>query len=529
MTGITVTSKGPVSLSFKISEQTVDGECRRTPPSSNEPHFGRNGALTEHEMDMAKTAWTYFEKFYQPDTGLVNAVGSFPSTTMWDTASYMSALLAAYELCIIDKRTFDTRSTQLFRTLRNLVLFNKEAPNKVYHTKTAEKVSYANKPGDIGYSALDLGRMLVWLKAYKERYPYLANSVDAIPLRWDFCNIIRDDGSLNGSLVTKEGNPRYLQEGRLGYEEYAAKGFALWGFDVPGALDPRPLEYTTIYDVQVPYDGRDPRVFHNQNYVLTEGYILDGLEMGWDMPYDKSNDGMVASHGWRAEFANRIYLVQQRRFEQTGMITARSEHQVDGKPFFVYDSIFADGYAWNTLDPTQTYQPDRAAVAAKAALGLWALWDTPYTDLLYDTVADLRDPERGFYEGLYENGNGFIPLQTANNNGVILAALLYKVQGPVLQRLNNNTMVWDTSFANKNIRNNKCHPKSMRKEVTCCNCADLPDYEPPVTADQFKFCRPVFGGPDIGAVDCSTEEHNLAAPKPELYLPRQCTSPSGKL
>jgi len=119
-----------------------------------------------------------------------------------------------------------------------------------------------------------------------------------------------------------------------------------------------------IYDVKVPYDGRDPRVFKNQNYVLTEGYILDGIEMGWDLPFDRTRDGETASQGWRAEFANRIYLAQQRRFEQTGVITARSEHQVDGSPYFVYDSIFADGYAWNTLDPTGEYQPDRAAVSA---------------------------------------------------------------------------------------------------------------------------------------------------------------------
>lgn len=88
----------------------------------------------------------------------------------------------------------------------------------------------------------------------------------------------------------------------------------------------------------------------------------------------------------------------------------------------------------------------QADVSAKAAVGLWALWETDYTDLLFETVADLSQPDRGFYEGLYENGNGYIPLQTANNNGVILAALLYKVQGPILQHVNQNTQVWDTAF-----------------------------------------------------------------------------------
>ena len=211
--------------------------------------------------------------------------------------------MAAYELCVIDKRAFDTRATKLINTLRNLDLYRGEAPNKVYNTKTGAKVNYANEAGEVGISALDIGRMLVWLRILKERHPHLANSVDNIPMRWNFCNLVNEDGRMFGSFTQGDGKTRYVQEGRLGYEEYAAKGFALWGFDVARALSPEPLAYTTIFDVKVPYDGRDPRVFKNQNYVLTEGYILDGLELGWDLPTDRSNDGLTASHGWRAEFA----------------------------------------------------------------------------------------------------------------------------------------------------------------------------------------------------------------------------------
>ena len=100
------------------------------------PRFGRHGALTDREMAMARAAWSYFEAGFQPETGLVNAVGSYPSTTLWDTASYVSALVAAYELGIIDKRDFDRRATLLIATLRNLDLYRGEAPNKVYNTKT---------------------------------------------------------------------------------------------------------------------------------------------------------------------------------------------------------------------------------------------------------------------------------------------------------------------------------------------------------------------------------------------------------
>lgn len=516
-----ITSDTPLHLTFDREEKgTVT--CDRPRSRASSGHFGRTGPLSARELEMAKTAWTYFEKWYQPDTGLVNAVGAFQSTTMWDTASYISALVAAYELCVIDKRTFDTRTTKLLNTLRNLNLFRGEAPNKVYQTKTGAKVNYANEPGEVGMSALDIGRMLVWLSILKERHPHLANSVDNVPMRWNFCNLVSEDGRMFGSFVRGNDETQYVQEGRLGYEEYAAKGFALWGFDVPVALAPQPLAYTTIFDVKVPYDGRDPRVFKSQNYVVTEGYILDGLELGWDLPTDRSNDGMVASHGWRAEFAQRIYLVQQRRYEQTGVITARSEHQVDGRPYFVYDSIFADGYAWNTLDPTGEYQPDRAAIAAKAAIGMWALWETDYTDLLFESVADLYDPELGFYEGLYENGNGFIPLQTANNNGIILAALLYKVQGPILQQVSTAAQVWATAHAGTGLRDNKCHPRLMEEVVNCCACDAANQIPPVIPLEEYRYCEPVPTAGETAATNCQTKPHNLQLPTPRKVPPQSC-------
>jgi hypothetical protein len=521
---VTIRSETPLILDFDGMDA---GQCAHEEGDISRPHFGRSGRLTDREFKMAKIAWSYFEKRFQSETGLVNAVGSYPSTTMWDTASYISALVAARELCIIDKREFDTRATKLLNTLRNLDLYNKEAPNKVYNTETGAKVNYANEAGEVGMSALDIGRLLVWLRILKERNPYLANSVDNVPMRWNFCNMVNDDGSMYGAFKRGDGTAQYVQEGRLGYEEYAAKGFALWGFDVDKAMSPEPLAYTTIYDVKVPYDGRDPRVFKNQNYVLTEGYILDGLEMGWDLPSDKSYDGMTASHGWRAEFANRIYLVQQRRYEQTGIITARSEHQVNGKPYFVYDSIFADGYAWNTLDPTGEYQPDRAAIAAKAAVGLWALWDTDYTDLLFESVADLYDPEAGFYEGLYENGNGYIPLQTANNNGIILAALLYKVQGPILQQISTSAQYWDTAYSGTDLRDNKCHPRLMEEVVPCCACENQTQLDPVIPLEEFLYCRAVPTTGETAATECQPEKHNLAPPTPRKVLANSCPISAG--
>ena len=113
------------------------------------------------------------------------------------------------------------------------------------------------------------------------------------------------------------------------------------------------------------------------------------------------------------------------------------------------------------------------------------------TQLLFDTVADLSEADGGFFEGLYENGNGVIPLQTANNNGIILTALLYKVQGPILQFANPNTSVWDMAYSQTDIRANKCLPEPMRAGSCCLRRSPPP--VPTIAAADFILCRPVRG------------------------------------
>lgn len=479
------------------------------PAGSPARPFGRHGRLTAQEREVAEIAWSYFVRATQPETGLANSVGDYPSTTMWDTASFLSGLVSAHELGLIDRREFDRRTTQALATLRNLDLFRGKLPNKAYNTQTADKVDYANKPGELGFSALDIGRLLVWLKIVKERYPHLAGAVDNVVLRWSFCDIVGETGQLFGATVDKDGTQHLRQEGRLGYEEYAAKGFQLWGFDTAEASRAEPYQIVRINNVDVPADGRDPRVFKNQNYVVSEGWLLEGLELNWDLSGDRSGQPGVASDGWRAEFADRIYTVQERRFAETGILTARSEHQVEGAPYFVYDAIYADGYAWNTLDPAQGAQPDRAAVSTKAAAAMWALWDTAYTQLLFDHVASHGEPGKGLDEGIYENGSGAIPLQTANNNGIVLAALLYKVQGPILQYRNDLPQIWDRAFVGTGQRQGRCLPEPETPAATppALAAASLcPEgVADPAVASQ-PYCRAAGRNPSISPAAVSQVE-----------------------
>ena len=419
----------------------------------------RHGPLTERELAMARTAWKYFENNTQP-TGMANAVDHYPSTTLWDTASYLAATVAARELGVVAAQEADARMAKLFAALGGLAFFRDELPNKVYHTQTLEKVDYANRPGEIGFSALDLGRLLIWLKIAKERYPQHADAIDRFVLRWKFEKAVDRSGMMFGAILDKERRTQYVQEGRLGYEEYAARGFELWGVSTELAARSEPFATAPIYCVEVPYDARDPRKFHQHNYVVSESYVLDGIEFDWDRTGEREAGGRRHTHPWMAGFAHRVYQAQENRFRATGILTARSEHQLEAEPYFVYDTVFTDGYPWNTITEDGKYVPQFAAVSLKAALGMWVLWKSEYTDRLFEAIATQSDPARGFHEGLLENGKGPIRAFTANNNGIMLEALLYKAQGKLLRWGPPRDSLWD--------RNGSTAPRSRAGASAAC-------------------------------------------------------------
>ncbi len=438
--------------------------------TTNTKRYGpRRGPLTSQERKMAKVAWKYFENNFNPETGLVNAVNAYPSTTLWDTGSYLAGMVAARELGIIDKDEMDQRMQPLIRTFNTMDLFRDEMPNKAYNTKTGQKVNYANKPGEIGFSALDIGRLLIWFSIIKNRYPEYSNSLDRVMLRWNWCNVVDAEGTMFGAIVDKDSKEtRYLQEGRLGYEEYAAKGFQLWGFDTTKASLPEPYSRLELYGSQVAYDTRDPRRLKAHNYVVNESYVLDHIELGWDQANDSDSAEDYYTDPITAEFGHQVYAAQQGRYCDTGILTARTEHQLDKAPYFVYDTIYTDGYAWNTITESGEHVPQFSAVALKGALGMWAVWDSPYTDMLFDYISGLYDPEKGFYEGVYENGSGLIKTWTANNNGIMLESLLFKVQGKLLTPKQGRGP-WDKALEDPFSGKKQCLPHFRCGAGTCAS------------------------------------------------------------
>lgn len=371
------------------------------------------GALTPRQEEWARTAWCYFENNLRQSTGMVDSVDGYPASTMWDTASYLLALISAERLGIVDKEEFSGRLSRLLNTLAELPLFEGSLPNKSYNTLDASMADYNNQPTEtgIGWSAIDIGRLLVPLNIVVWNYPSHTPEVKKILKRWRFDRLVRD-AVLYGTAADGDGQTVFLQEGRLGYEQYAAKSLALMGLDVGRALDYRAfMGWIDVLGIQVPYDLRNPEKYHAHNYVVSEPYILDGLEFGWDEV--------------SKELAFRVFRAQEERFRQSGMLTAVSEDHIDKPPFFVYNTVFTDGKVWNCITEKGEDASRFKSISTKAAFGWYALYRTDYSDLLVDRVSGLFDPSRGWYSGEYEADGQPNKSITCNTNAIVLESLCY--------------------------------------------------------------------------------------------------------
>lgn len=382
--------------------------------------LGNPQGLCSKDLEMAKVAWKYFENNYNPKTGLYNAADKYQSTTMWDTGSALAATIAAHDFGLIDEKDFDERIQAMFKTLTTMELFNKEAPNKVYHAGTGAMVDYRNQPAPdgIGVSALDLARIISWLNTLGCMHPKYAYPAKKAVERWDLTRLIKD-GQMFGLYRDPATKAMVVaQEGRLGYEQYAGKIFRELGYDqrVSATYNNEFRETINIYDVPVAYDRRDPRDLGAYNYVVTESYAMDAVENG----IDAENQPLLAN----------IYQVQKRRWEETGVVTAVSEDNIDQKPYFLYNTIFTAGLPWNTTTDKGVRYDNLKTISVKAAMSMALLFpDDPYSKQLAYTVNTAYDPERGWYSGIYENGGGYNKAITANTNGIILSLLLHKKYG----------------------------------------------------------------------------------------------------
>jgi len=391
--------------------------CLDDQPGIVGPDAGPQTHGTQHAdhamfVDAARAAWHYADTQYQPETGLINSVHGYKYATMWDIASGLSAMYCANRLGLLSGGEYDRRMSRALKTLAAMRLFEDVAFSKNYSTTTAaimgrdDRDTQSSERGT-GWSATDIGRLLIWLHIIAVKQPQYADEINRIVARMELGQLVAD-GYLVGADVDAAGNVRRYSEGRLGYEQYAAMGFALWGHSPQRAL--RLGENTfgiEVLGVPLLADRR------GGDYLTSEPFIMAGLEVGWDAEM-------------RA-FSGRVLQVQQERFKRTGQMTMVSEDHVPVAPwYFFYYSINHHGqqFVVNAQGSDADLQQPRW-ISAKAAFAWHALLPGAYTRDAVSAVAAARNAERGWSSGVYEDGRGPTGSENINTAAVILESALY--------------------------------------------------------------------------------------------------------
>jgi hypothetical protein len=400
------------------STQDTDGQMDQFEDITPLP-LAITGTSSDVDFEHARIAWRYFQNNTDPVTGLVNSTDNYPSTTMWETGSYFVATMSAQRLGVIERDEAVARISLSLDTLQDMRLFDGVLPNKAYNVRTGELVNYANEPVErgLGWSALDIARMVGALGHVEANYPELAPKTATLMARWRLSDMVEDGQLIGGNMI--DGNLRRDQEGRVGYEQYAAKAMMLFGYDMYRAYDAE--SHLMVQDVQGQPIPVDTRLHRNITpaFTVSEPYLFDGLEFGFD----------ARSH----RFATSIYAAQEARYHDTGILTAVSESHIDVAPYFIYSSVWGGGAPWAVMTFSGDRMDSRRTVTTKVAFAWDALFGTDYTRELLAAIAPLGDVERGWPEGIYEVDGTTNTSVTVNTNAVVLAALAFRAYGPLIR------------------------------------------------------------------------------------------------
>jgi hypothetical protein len=361
----------------------------------------------------ARRAWSFVDANYNPATGFVRTVASYPAATAWDIASGIAALHSAHRLGLLEDAEYVTRMRRVLATLASVPLFADGAFNKKYATASGLMLDRADAvtARGIGWSVTDLGRLLVWLRIVAVHDPAIAADVDAVVARLDRRRLVRN-GMLHGADMNARGRMRTYPEGWLGYEQYAARGFALWHMRAEHALDYGTHSIpVTVLDQRLIADRR-PRAC-----LTSEPFVLMGLELGWDDP--------------AARLAHAVLAVQEERHRRTGILTVASEDASAVPPhYFYYSCVFAADREFVITSQSGDILPDGPrTISTKAAFAWYALVPSAYTRLALEHVTSALEEHAGWPSTLDEQTLAINGVENVNTAAVILEAVLYITAG----------------------------------------------------------------------------------------------------
>jgi hypothetical protein len=407
-----------VTIGLALGAVATSSACSKAqqPPAQN---AAQTVVVTPEErqqfLNAARTSWNFVNSIYQPTTGFAKAHRTYDYVTLWDFAGAMAAHYVARDLGFIDNATYDARISRALATLSTVDLFDRVAFNRIYDSKTGRMVDNGGKISNVGagWSSTDIGRLLIWLRIVSNRDPKYAPIAAQIVRRLDM-NRILTNGYLSGVDVNaKTGQRKQFVETEMGYQQYAASGFAMWGARVAKeALDIRAnAKAVNVMGVRMLVDSR------GNDRVMSEPYIMLGLELGYRSPELRQQ-------------AQRVLDAQMARHQRTGIVTAVTEDAMPDPPYyFYYYSVYHNGQPFTVEGPGDDLVVDKPRwISSKAAFGWQAVLPNAYTQLVMRTIQPAQTPigwGSGVYEGTYKP-TGVPSLNTA---ALIMESALFKLKG----------------------------------------------------------------------------------------------------
>ncbi|KAB1457114.1 DUF3131 domain-containing protein [Vibrio panuliri] len=363
--------------------------------------------LTRNELLLAKKAQHYIKTNLRKNTGLWDSVQGYSHTTMWDVGSGIAATLALEALNLKSDEEVKLELSKTLHTLKTLPLYNGILPNREYNTKTglpSGRLSNTPTNGN-GWSALDIGRLLIWLKILTQQHPEFADPVEDLLNQWQLDRAIHK-GTLYGTKLYR-GKEYYRQEGRHGYLQYAASGFKMFGY-------PLPLPDLDTYLTDVEIDNETLKIdARNVPFFTSDPYVLASLEFSSGADWNQ---------------IDTLYALHKNKSAKQGKLYSYAEDAMSKNPWFAYNNLYYYGKPWTSVSPAGKVIENPQILSHKVAFGFSVLYDDEYGEKLFQAVLNNSLHARSIPTGEYENG-GLNTAFNINTNSLILVALWYKQNG----------------------------------------------------------------------------------------------------
>ena len=364
-------------------------------------------------MADAKVAWSYFERWTNPKTGLCPATVNFATgqqrlhetVTMWDVGSHIFALMAAVDLELISPQKFQSA---IGRILPNIAGRRSQGRLLPQGWIATDKFKWGNR----NFDGCDAGRLLAALYNL-DLHPLVKERAAPTVARWDLRDIVQD------GIVYSVENGELETTFRSHCAHYAAWAFRTWGIEVKSPYE--------VFQGKSSPDGQMAllEVCGHIGPLGAEPLLMEALEFG-----------MSAESAYLADV---LLAAQIEEHEETGRLICVSEGPIPNAPWFLYQGLQFDaqGRVWATdtvagLEAyrTQAFRDEHLSISSKAAY-LWSAYkDHPFCDTLLAIVREKAKTPYGFASSINQRtGEASQTYSDINTNSVILQSIAHMLKG----------------------------------------------------------------------------------------------------